>query len=596
MDYDFDATLPALRLVPRVFDDELLASYWNRVTALHCFSSKRVTTSMAWEERWRNVGVRLPTNVLAFWTRAGHRVLPTAQDWLFLHTMFPVYACALPIDRQRSLSSKLMLGGNGPVVPALSLLASDRQRFSVLVCSRCEEEDVERWGTSVWRRSHNSPGVSVCLDHSRPLERLLLRSDPPRRLPVLQAGDEIGLSDIRLAKAYVDLLRLTPAELLAFATNLRARANAFLGRAPESAVNSGRVAEHLLDDFAAGWGVNALRASTHRPGEVRSAVAALFASRPKVHPLWIALLNASLAPWKAAEAEKPKAVEMRLSTASLLDHLRSGSSLTEVSFATGVDVSSLSWLARANGLTFAFRPSKMKDDSLRALFAALSDGRPIEEVAASCGVSVETVYRVLRSHPQVALRRDALRLAANRIARRDQWAALERSCPGVSRTELRKLAPALWTWLYRNDREWLQASIKDRVSPERRPRQPRRSRVSLDISSPDELFSDIQLLSQQFDADASSPRLSRTKMLQLAGVASTAAFDRLPPPESTRQFVARRLTKAVAELLVAGEVVSAWKVLRRSRLRATTLVAAGVVLEEWLECALNGKDEVIEDA
>ena len=243
MDYDFDATLPALRLVPRVFDDELLASYWNRVTALHCFNSKRVTTSMAWEERWRNVGVRLPTNVLAFWTRAGHRVLPTAQDWLFLHTMFPVYACALPIDRQRSLSSKLMLGGNGPVVPSLSLLASDRQRFSVLVCSRCEEEDIERWGTSVWRRSHNSPGVSVCLDHSRPLERLLLRSDPPRRLPVLQAGDEIGLSDIRLAKAYVDLLQLTPAELLAFATNLRARANAFLGRAPESAVNSGRVGD-----------------------------------------------------------------------------------------------------------------------------------------------------------------------------------------------------------------------------------------------------------------------------------------------------------------------------------------------------------------
>jgi hypothetical protein len=586
---DFNATMPTLRLIPRVFEDELLASYWARVAALHCFNSKRATASMAWEERWRNVGVRLPTNVLAFWTRAGHHALPTAQDWILLHTLFPIYACALPINRQLSLSSKMMLGGSGPVTPCLPLLASDRQRFAVLVCAQCERQDTERWGTSIWHRSHNSPGVSVCLTHAQPLERLLIMSDPPRRLPVLQVGDEIGLSDIRLAKAYVDLLELTPAEILGYRSKLRIRANELLGRPANSVIKFERVAEHLVSTFASDWGVKSLEAVTGRRDDACNAVAAIFASRPKVHPLWVALLTACLAPEKQTETEVPKVVETRFSDAALLDHLRNGLSLTEVSRKTNADVSTLSCLARANGLKFRFRPSKMKADSLHAMLALLSTGEPVEDIGSRCSVSVETVYRVLRSHPDIAARRDALHFAADRANRREQWGGLGMGAPSATRTELRKLAPGLWTWLYRHDREWLRDSVKDRVCRERCTGRPRRRRLPSNVSSPPELIADMHFLSQELSLRTESPNLSKTRLQQQVGVSSIPVAGVSQPSETPGQFVQRRLASALAQLLRDGETISAWKVLRRSRLRATTVESVGVALEEWTQRALRGE-------
>ena len=131
-------------------------------------------------------------------------------------------------------------------------------------------------------------------------------------------------------------------------------------------------------------------------------------------------------------------------------------------------------------------------------------------------------------------------------AKRDEWEQLKRANPTISKKELRKQAPALFAWLYRNDRGWLNCS-----SP---PPQPKiRTYVKIDWNARDEeLAGKVMTAAIRIRNNPDYPR--RITIREIGRVIGQRAvleihLDKLPytrlslkdHTETTEQFALRRI-------------------------------------------------------
>ena len=83
------------------------------------------------------------------------------------HTLFPYFTAfrsevSFNAAIHDALSTKGSKFGRRNSGRGLSLLTPYRRS-----CPQCVQDDLQRWGTSYWHRSHNVPGVLVCLKHQR---------------------------------------------------------------------------------------------------------------------------------------------------------------------------------------------------------------------------------------------------------------------------------------------------------------------------------------------------------------------------------------------------------------------------------------------
>lgn len=151
------------RLVRRPLHDELLSSAWAR-TARRAGLPIGVVTKAITGRKW------YPT-----FFQGGHLdvlaqcIGSTSDALLFRHTTFP-YSTAFYSDELAKVAraTALLTGprarASGPITQSTSDLVP-RRRW----CSTCALRDLDAWGESYWRRSHNLPGVLVCLHHDEPL-------------------------------------------------------------------------------------------------------------------------------------------------------------------------------------------------------------------------------------------------------------------------------------------------------------------------------------------------------------------------------------------------------------------------------------------
>lgn len=138
-----------------------------------------------------------------------------AEDLLWDHTTFP-YATATmhPEHFRRALANAFGSASQGVGLGAVTQNASvglTRRRY----CHHCMDADIKQYFESYWHRSHNLPGVWVCVLHGT----YLLESNAPiassgsfdRRLPHQCAGQSLGKGTpsptlLRIAKLSIDWL------------------------------------------------------------------------------------------------------------------------------------------------------------------------------------------------------------------------------------------------------------------------------------------------------------------------------------------------------------------------------------------------------
>ena len=211
---------------------------------------------------------------------------------------------------------------------------------------------------------------------------------------------------------------------------------------------------------------------------------------------------------------------------------------------------------------------KMLKDIAKELQA---DTATIKKYAAKLGLKVP--WKLPKSEneiPRAPVRNHERELTK----RKDKWLELQAVHPGKSKTELRKIAPDVYAFLYKYDWEWL---INN--SPIKKKSTPPNHRVDWETRDR-ELLNMVKAIVQVWDADQVKPtKITKTsigkKINKLSLLEKKA--DKLPltmkyiceVTETTVDFQKRRVEYIIAQLEKEGERIIEWEVYRKAGLRST---------------------------
>ena len=174
-----------------------------------------------------------------------------------------------------------------------------------------------------------------------------------------------------------------------------------------------------------------------------------------------------------------------------------------------------------------------------------------------------------------------------RQQKRDTWLNLQFINPALSKTEIRKLAPDVYTWLYRRDRHWLNENS------------PKLKKPKSSINKIDWNVRDGEILIQAQNAVSNLLKKNKPVRITVGRIGATLGLkalldkhlDKLPQTkayldsvtETVEDFQIRRIKWAVEELDCQGEEIRSWKILRLAGLRRDCADKVREVIETVLE-------------
>jgi len=131
-------------------------------------------------------------------------------------------------------------------------------------------------------------------------------------------------------------------------------------------------------------------------------------------------------------------------------------SMSRAAHQAGVSYSTFTAWASAQGTEATHRPKKLTPEIRETIVNHLQQGHEKSQLAAGLELSIETITRVLRTTPGLQKQWHQIRFDVRRAAARAKWLGLRQGEEGHSTKIARRIAPATFAWLYRNDREWLE--------------------------------------------------------------------------------------------------------------------------------------------
>ncbi|MBN9410326.1 hypothetical protein DY262_09665 [Hydrogenophaga borbori] len=377
----------------------------------------------------------------------------------------------------------------------LGLLTSRfRAHHPLKSCPQCRHRDLVECGWVYWRGHLQYPGVWMCPEHKIPVQESALKATGVARfqwhLPAeedqhsLEAlrTDWMQASALKLATMTVDLVEsITEDGWLSrhrFQAAVRSRmlANGWL-------LTSGRL---RLEDAASSFlqhvrplrRIPELAALPSSVEEAKSQLGRLLRPmRSGTHPLrWMVVaswlfddvddLRAELAHpserdcWPEVNKELSQgATDKEDVRVRLVAFMSEGASATSAAREYGVDVKTAMAWAASSGISTKRRSKKLTAESLLSILQALQFGDDRNELAQRYSISSGTITRILMTEVGLHAQWVAARKARSRERARSTWLSLLASGEHQGLKWMRKLEPAAYAWLYRNDTAWLRANL-----------------------------------------------------------------------------------------------------------------------------------------
>jgi hypothetical protein len=441
----------------------------------------------------------LPGRLDAFVDRTAG-ALGDAETILREHSVLAYYLPFVQPLRAQRVISLLRLQGPGSLKSQYGWLATRLGASHPLrACPKCMAEDLRLHGIATWRLVHQLPGVWVCPTHACALLVAPVKANGVERF-LWHLPDSAGL---RASPIAADVIGSTIADQV----GLIADAAASILAAPRSFhMDADRFARlctrSLIDrDLASGsgrWRVRDIGESfsTHLgafarlpeggalnvgPGAATGALRRLLDGKRTAHPLryvivalwlfgtWREFMRAYKASGSVeiddhvgragAVHDQGTAQDRRhpLERSFLSLITEGGVSITRAASQLGIDTQTgILWSGRA-GINVNRRPKKVNTHVRNNIVSALKRGSAKQAVARQHGVSVETITRILLADPRLHQRWQEQCLTQRRVRARTRWQRAIQHHPGAGIKEIRQLEPAAYTWLYRNDHDWLNA-------------------------------------------------------------------------------------------------------------------------------------------
>lgn len=611
-----------LLFFPNPYPDELLYSVCARYHRLSCNLSYKSTVKDLFGTVTACAVVDLPSHLDELSGKLLSRTLSDPDRLISERTLLPVYAPFLPERRLKKLIFCMKGASRGGSVHYSSgVMASTVPVQSYLkYCPVCLGEDYRVYGESYWHRSHQFPGVWLCHIHDVWLveDRSPAISSMNKHVfklaPEVNDADQVSQKPKENATQYYRAVAqsvawlLSQNQLLCQGLAVLHHKYSYFLQARDLVTFRGRVSQkNLVDQFISYYG-NDFLADVHCSIDQDSEENWLSklvrkpcgASHPLKHFLLINFLGSNLAeflstkiriqppfgraPWPCLN---PVAGHYKKNVITRCEITRNSDSGQPVGnfycscgfhyARKGPDHSRRDCFRRGRVIAFG---SVWERELIRLVVDEL---RGLRQTARILGVDTNTV----KSHLDRLTNEEAVSLTtaiAEPQLRRQRWCVLvaENQDAGVS--ELRKMAPADYIWLYRNDQEWL---LKN--SPKAKEKSNSHlNRVNWCLRD-EELAEKIPFAAQQIMDSTGRPiRATVTAIGRKLGVVSLLQkkLNKLPLTkaelegvvESLGSFRQRRIRHAADELVKRGEPLQPWRIQREAGLRSddSTAVASEI--------------------
>ncbi|WP_084795438.1 TnsD family Tn7-like transposition protein [Rhodoferax ferrireducens] len=421
-------------------------------------------------------------------------ILGDADSVIRGHTLLPFYLPYRTESDSVNAIAGVRHGGIGGLKGRLGILAS---RFGashpLKACSQCILEDQVAHQVAYWHTDHQWPGTWVCLKHQLALNYALYKVNAEGRfhwclpLDVIQAP---GIDAQRFEESRDILTRLSecaeglgtlPKDFHFLPTRLAATYQKRLHElgcyGPTARLKSKeflQLLEVVCSPLSCVHGLGILRGDD--VPLLNQFARLIDEHRGVAHPLKhfvisLALFNnwtAFVGAYEAAQSGHERN-ESDVDTLANIDHalintqkvaliesVKNGQSVTAASKEFGVAVATaMAWAAEA-GLHTPWRAKIFSSSRRKCAMQMLRDGKSKEDVAATASVSIQSITLLLRTQPGLRADWNQAKFDRTQKESRTSWTQMAQRLHPISGRRLRQLQPAIFAWLYRNDRNWLE--------------------------------------------------------------------------------------------------------------------------------------------
>ena len=413
--------------VPRPYDDELLYSVVARSRYYLAEASPKRLAELLFGCRTMLAVADLPTNLDGLAWLFEQRWHMSAEDLAYRHTLFGYVTHFLRPQERRSVLAAMCGNRLRNLHLSLGICASSIQGVTQFrLCPACVDADIKQYGETYWRRTHHLPGIFVCSLHGMPLLETVVPFRP------LGRHEFVGASTSQLASAFPSCA-LGDAELRVALDVARASAALLSEKSDIIRMSMSRYRERLT---SAGYGRVAGSGERLRAefGDHYGAhfLAAIFKNQLETSVRW--LDDVRRKPRRSLHPLKYVLLDIFLSSRERAGTHRTAPPTNSAPVKTWGIYRSEDLRARAGDLA--------------------ADGRCTRQIALALGIDWKTANRLLQpvgAPPKSNAPNVQAKLEADRMA----WSDLVADNPCASKTQLRRIEPALYARLYRGDREFI---------------------------------------------------------------------------------------------------------------------------------------------
>lgn len=611
-----------LPLFPEIYHDELLYSVIARLKVrLAYMSPKNMTETVFGKGTARSI-IDLPCNIEKLIQNIPAGLPYTVDRLVFDNTLYPFYAPFL----KPAIASKLLLlmsGCNGGSINNLAgIMGSTIKKPSYLLyCPMCFGEDMRIYGESYWRRTHQAPGVMVCPEHEVFLMESRITVPLPNRHEYCQANAKVccgGSGERQYIKKTTDFLVRLAKDVEWLLTHRIPSPNLdwFKGRylcslidrglaTPTGRIDQGALKSGFLDmygrellravqsdvDKNGGWLerlVRKPRASTH-PIRHLLLIRFLGYDLEQFFGSGITYLPFGSGPWPCLNGAADHYRELNVKTVTV-------SFCRDTKKPVGTFSCECGFVYSRRGpdscLYDTYRIGRIKQFGCvweEKLLTLKNLGLSNRAIANKLKVCTDTVIEHLLTLSGNTTESFTNESVSNdvRFQHRELWKKTQGEILGITKTQLRNKLPSCYTWLYRNDRDWLNNN-----SPHGNQAEKKRSRI-------DWAERDRQVFSELTGALDRIRMYEKPRRITINAIGTEIGFlawlqknfDKMPLTagylgqvlESVESFQIRRVQWVVQRMILAGEIIDKAKIERKAGLKHGYSLRVNEAIKRCLE-------------
>ncbi|WP_164525474.1 TnsD family Tn7-like transposition protein [Siminovitchia acidinfaciens] len=533
-----------------------------------------------------------------------------AEEIIQKHTLYPYYSAFIPFDRVRKIKSKI-INGESDVHTLMGISAgSITNSKSLKHCLKCIEDDMNKYGETYWHRIHQIPEVFICPIHNVPLlktKNQLYEFNQHEFVPASVEFLDFN-SELTFDKEMIEMLIMISHEVHWLLNNevimpnysfYKERYISILQAKELATANQTINQQKWVQLFTNHYGESLLRlfqSEIDKKDYYNWLSSIVRKHRSVFHPirhiLVIKILCNSLqefystdhkyspfgrGPWPCLNPAHKNYRRKIIRSYELSTCINSKRPLGKFKCSCG-------FIYTRRGPDTDIKDQYKKDRIINFgevwkehLLFLHSQELPIGRIAMELGVDSKTVIKQLSLLKDIEISPVKKAKGQNKcICNREKWDSLIKRYPNYSVTQIRRLNPGLFMWLYKYDRQWL-----SKHSPKVNGILVAKERVSW-AKRDEELFTEVQEIIKKWSSyEEEKGKLIRKTYSSIANRTQRPHFilkktEKLPKTlnllqkicESNEGFRLRRIDWAAGQLIEEGKIIKSWSLLKKSSIRS----------------------------